>query len=164
MTRTFYEASAAEEEDRRRRRGRGDIAEDGAEPHGEGTQRRMLWMTPQSTYAGPFCRCARGRPACCNADFLRRESAILSARAAGGGERGRPAGTSEQRDRASDLPRGERERERESCCQNGSGLLRRESEWCWKEKTEMRNNNDVRLQCEKKVDPGWQSKETSTKK
>jgi hypothetical protein len=51
--------------------------------------------------------------------------------------------------------REERERERESCCQNGSGLLRRESEWCRKEETEMRNNNDVCLRCEKKVDPGW---------
>jgi hypothetical protein len=30
LTRTFYEASAAEEEDRRRCRGRGDSAEDGA--------------------------------------------------------------------------------------------------------------------------------------
>jgi hypothetical protein len=30
LTRTFYEASAAEEEDRRRHRGRGDSAEDGA--------------------------------------------------------------------------------------------------------------------------------------
>jgi hypothetical protein len=29
LTRTFYEASAAEEEDQRRRRGRGDSAEDG---------------------------------------------------------------------------------------------------------------------------------------
>jgi hypothetical protein len=30
LTRTFYEASAAEEEAQRRRRGRGDSAEDGA--------------------------------------------------------------------------------------------------------------------------------------
>jgi hypothetical protein len=34
LTRTFYEASASTEEDRRRRCGRGDSAEDGAEPHG----------------------------------------------------------------------------------------------------------------------------------
>jgi hypothetical protein len=38
--------------------------------------------------------------------------AILKARAAGGGERNRPAGTSEHTDRASDLLRGERKRER----------------------------------------------------
>jgi hypothetical protein len=40
--------------------------------------------------------------------------AILRARAAGGGERDRPAGTSEHIDRASDLLRRERERERAS--------------------------------------------------
>jgi hypothetical protein len=38
----------------------------------------------------------------------------------------------------------------------------RESEWCRKEKTKTSNNN-VRLRCEKKGDPGWQSKETSPK-
>jgi hypothetical protein len=54
LTRTFYKASAAEEEDRRRCRGRGDSAEDGAKPEGEGTQMRLLWMMPQSTFAGPF--------------------------------------------------------------------------------------------------------------
>jgi hypothetical protein len=37
-----------------------------------------------------------------------RRRAILRARAAGGGERDRPAGTSEHTDRASDLPRRER--------------------------------------------------------
>jgi hypothetical protein len=47
-------------------------------------------------------------------------------------------------------------------CRNESGLLRRESKWCRKEKTEM-NNNNVCLQCEKKGDLGWQSKETSPK-
>jgi hypothetical protein len=83
---------------------------------------------------------------------------ILSSRAAGGDERHRPVGISEQRDRASDLLR----RESECCCRNGSGLLRRESKWHWKEKIETSNNN-VRLRCEKKGDPGWQSKETSTK-
>jgi hypothetical protein len=39
-----------------------------------------------------------------------RRRAILRARAAGGGERDRPAGTSEHTDRASDLLRRERER------------------------------------------------------
>jgi hypothetical protein len=67
---------------------------------------------------------------------MRRESVILRAHAAGGGERGRPVGTSEQRDRASDLLR----KESECCCRNGSGLLRRESEWCRKEKIEKSNN------------------------
>jgi hypothetical protein len=42
-----------------------------------------------------------------------RHRAILRARAAGGGERDRPAGTSEHTDLASDLLRRERERERE---------------------------------------------------
>jgi hypothetical protein len=36
LTRTFYEASAAEEEDRRRRHYRGDSAEDGTNPQGGG--------------------------------------------------------------------------------------------------------------------------------
>jgi hypothetical protein len=58
---------------------------------------------------------------------------ILGAHAAGGGEPDRPAGTSEHTDRASDLLR--RDRESECCCQNGSGLLWRESERCQKEKT-----------------------------
>jgi hypothetical protein len=43
---------------------------------------------------------------------------ILRARAAGGGERDRPAGTFEHTNRASDLPR----RESECCCRNRSGL------------------------------------------
>jgi hypothetical protein len=59
---------------------------------------------------------------------------ILRARAAGGGEQDRPAGTSEHTDRASDLLR----RERVCCCQNRSGLLRRQNEWCQKEKTQTR--------------------------
>jgi hypothetical protein len=42
-----------------------------------------------------------------------RRRTILRARAAGGGERDRRPGTSEHTDRASDLLRGERERERE---------------------------------------------------
>jgi hypothetical protein len=80
-------------------------------------------MTPRSTSAGPFrCR-AHGRPAYSSTGFLRRESKILRACAAGGSEWGRPAGTSEQRDRASDLLRRESE-----CCRNESGLLRRERE------------------------------------
>jgi hypothetical protein len=54
LTRTCYEASAAEEEDQRRRRGRGDSAKDGEEPEVEGTQRRLLWMTSRSMSSGPF--------------------------------------------------------------------------------------------------------------
>jgi hypothetical protein len=42
LTRTFYEASAAEEEGQRRRRGRGDNTEDGAEPMREGTDASAL--------------------------------------------------------------------------------------------------------------------------
>jgi hypothetical protein len=83
---------------------------------------------------------------------------ILRVRTAGGGERDRPAGTSEHTDRASDLLR----RVSECCCRNGSGLLCRESEWCRKEKTETSNNN-VRLRCEKRGVPGWQSNEKSHK-
>jgi hypothetical protein len=49
------------------------------------------------------------------------------------------------------------------CYQNASGLLRRESEWCRKVKTEMRNNN-AHLRCEKKGNSRWQSKETCLKK
>jgi hypothetical protein len=74
---------------------------------------------------------------------------ILRVREAGGAERDRPAGTSEHTDRASDLLK----RKVECCCWNGSGLLQRESEWCQKEKTETSNNN-VRLRCEKKGNPG----------
>jgi hypothetical protein len=96
---------------------------------------------------------------CRLSDKRERESAILSVRAPGGGEQSRPAGTSEQRYRASNLLR----RESECCCRNGSDLLRRASEWCRNEKTEMSNNN-ARLRCEKKGDLGWQSKETSPKK
>jgi FixJ family two-component response regulator len=48
----------------------------------------------------------------CSGPFRRRT--ILRARAASGGERDRPAGTSEHIDRASDLLRRERERERAS--------------------------------------------------
>jgi hypothetical protein len=57
---------------------------------------------------------------------LFRRRAILRARAAGGGERDRPAGTSEHTDRAIDLPR--RERESECFCQNRSGLASAERE------------------------------------
>jgi hypothetical protein len=49
---------------------------------------------------------------------------ILRVRAAGGGERDRPAGTSEHTDTVSDLLR----RESECCCRNRSGLLQRERE------------------------------------
>jgi hypothetical protein len=40
--------------------------------------------------------------------------------------------------------------------------LRRESEWYRKENIEM-SNNDMCFRCEKKGDPGWQSKETIPK-
>jgi hypothetical protein len=46
----------------------------------------------------PFHRRACGRPAWCSADFLRRESMIIRVRVAGGGEQGRLAGTSEERE------------------------------------------------------------------
>jgi hypothetical protein len=49
-----------------------------------------------------------------------RRRTILRARAAGCGERDRPAGTSEHTNRASDLLR--RERASECCCRNRSGL------------------------------------------
>jgi hypothetical protein len=55
-----------------------------------------------------------------------RRCAILRARAAGGDERDRPTGTSEDTDRASDLLR--RERESECCCRNRSGLASAERE------------------------------------
>jgi hypothetical protein len=89
LTRTFYEASAAEEEDRRRRRGRGDSAEDGA----------------VDVHSGPFRRRARaaGRPAAAPAFCGEKLSVILRARATGDGEWDRPAGTSEHTDRANDL-------------------------------------------------------------
>jgi hypothetical protein len=121
---------------------------------GEGTRRRLFCMTPRSTSVGPFCCRSRGWLACYSAGFLWRERVILRAREASGGERGRPTGTSKQRDQASDLLR--REREREYCCRNGSGILRRESEWCRKKKTETSNNNR-HLRCDKKGDPRWQS-------
>jgi hypothetical protein len=73
MTRTFYEASAAEEEGQRRRRSHGDSTEDGAEPQGEGTRRRLLWMMPRSTSAGPFRRRLCGQSSCCSTIFLWRE-------------------------------------------------------------------------------------------
>jgi hypothetical protein len=57
LTRTFYEARAAEEEDRRRRHDRGDNAKDGA----------------VDARSGPFRRRARGWLACCSTGFLRRE-------------------------------------------------------------------------------------------
>jgi hypothetical protein len=53
-----------------------------------------------------------------------RRRAILRARAAGGGERDRPAGTSEHTDRASDFLR----RESKCCCRNRSGLASAERE------------------------------------
>jgi hypothetical protein len=120
LTRTFYEASAAEEEDRRWRRGCSDSAEDGA----------------IHVRSGPFRRrtCAAGRPAAAPAFRGEKLSVILRAHAAGSGERNRSAVTSEHTDRASDLLR----RESECCCRNKSGLLQRESEWCRKEKTHAR--------------------------
>jgi hypothetical protein len=66
---------------------------------------------------------AAGRPPAAAPGFLGEKlSAILRAGVAGGGEQDRPVGTSEQRDRASDLLR----RESECCCLNESGLLERE--------------------------------------
>jgi hypothetical protein len=85
-----------------------------------------------------------------------RESTILRARAASGGEWVRLAGTFEERDRASDLWT----RERASFvvgavvtfwAEIASGVRRRRET----------HNNNVRLRCEKKGDHGWQSKETS---
>jgi hypothetical protein len=94
LTRTFYKASAAEKEDRRRRRGRGDSAEDCA----------------VDVRSGPFRRRARvaGRPAAVPTFQGEKLSTILRGRAAGSGERDRPAGTSEHTDPASDLLRKER--------------------------------------------------------
>jgi hypothetical protein len=89
-----------------------------------------------------------------------RRRAILRARVAGGSEQDRPVGTSEHTDRASDLLR----RERASVVvRNRSGLAsaEREREWCRKDKTQtQRRDNNMRLRCEKKGDPGCQSKET----
>jgi hypothetical protein len=59
-----------------------------------------------------------------------RESTILRARAASGGEWVRLAGTFEERDRASDLWT----RESEFCRWSGSDILSRDSEWSQKEK------------------------------
>jgi hypothetical protein len=141
LTRTFYEASAAEEEDWRWLRGRGDNAEDGA----------------VDVCSGPFRLRARaaGQPAAAPAFWGEKLSVILRARAAGGGERDMPAGTSEHTDRASDLLR----RKSECCCQNRSGLLQRERA-SGVGRRRHRQDNNMRLQCEKKGDPGWQSKET----
>jgi hypothetical protein len=101
---------------------------------------------------------AANRPAAAPSFWGEKLSAILRARATGGGEWDRPAGTSEHTDQASDLLR----KESECCCRNRSDLLWRESERCQKKKTETGNNN-VRLWCEKKGNLGWQSKETSPK-
>jgi hypothetical protein len=135
LMRTFYEASA--EEDWRRRHGGSDVR------------------------SGPFRRRARtaGRPATSSAFWGEKLSAILKARAAGGGERDRPAGTSEHTDRASDLLRRERERERvllseqvwpSFCGERASGVKR----------IRHRRDNNMCLRCEKKCDPRRQSKET----
>jgi hypothetical protein len=56
-------------------------------------------MTPRSTSAGPFHRRARSQPTYHSADFLRRESMILKARAAGSGEWDRSVVTSEEKER-----------------------------------------------------------------
>jgi hypothetical protein len=117
------------------------------------------WRTARSTSVVPFHRRARSRPTCCSTGFLRREiSVILRARTTGGDKRDRPAGTCEHTDRASDLLR----KESECCCRNGSGLPRRVSEWCRKEKTKTSNNN-IHLQLRNKSDPRWQPKETCPK-
>jgi hypothetical protein len=55
---------------------------------------------------------ATSRPAAALAFWGKKLSVILRMHAAGGGEQDRPAGTSERIDRASDLLRRERERER----------------------------------------------------
>jgi hypothetical protein len=78
-------------------------------------------------------------------------------RAAGGGERDRPAGTSEHTDRASDLLR--RERERASVVVRTGVAFCGERASCVKRIRHKRDNN-MHLRCEKKGDPGWQSKET----
>jgi hypothetical protein len=93
---TFYEASAAEEEDRRRRRGRGDSTEDGAVD---------VHSVPFRLHAH-----AAGRPAAAPTFWGEKLSAVLKEHTAGGGERDRPAGTSEQTYRVNDLLRRERER------------------------------------------------------
>jgi hypothetical protein len=74
------------------------------------------------------------RPAAALAFWGEKLSVILRARAAGGREQDKPAGTSEHTDQASDLLRWESE----CCCRNRSGHLRRESKWCRKEKTQTR--------------------------
>jgi hypothetical protein len=76
---------------------------------------------------------------------------ILRVRAAGGGERDRPAGTSKHTDRASDLVMREREQ-----------VLLSEQEWpsAERERVVYRPDNNMRLRCDKKGDPGWQSKES----
>jgi hypothetical protein len=102
---TFNEASAVEEgvsQPQRQHGGRRRAL-------GEGTRRRLFCMTPRSTSVGPFCCRSRGWLACYSAGFLWRERVILRACEASGGERGRPTGTSKQRDQASDLLRRERE-------------------------------------------------------
>jgi hypothetical protein len=76
-------------------------------------------------------------------------------RAAGGGERDRPAGTSEHTDRASDLLR----RERASVVV-GTGVAFCGERVSGVERIRHRQDNNMRLRCEKKGDPGWQSKET----
>jgi hypothetical protein len=80
---------------------------------------------------------------------------ILRARAAGGGERDRPAGTSEHTDRATGLLRRERTivvviTGVAFCGERASGVGRRRH----------RRDNNMCLRCEKKGGPGWQSKET----
>jgi hypothetical protein len=71
---------------------------------------------------------------------------ILRARSAGGGERDRPAGTSEHTDRASVVVR----TGVALCGERASGV----------ERIRHRQDNNMRLRCEKKGDPWWQSKET----
>jgi hypothetical protein len=96
------------------------------------TARRMARST--STLAPFAIAHTAGQPATAPAFRGEKLSAILRARAAGGGERDRPAGTSEHTYRASDLLRRERERERASvvvgtgvafCGERVSGVGRR---------------------------------------
>jgi hypothetical protein len=94
LTRTFYEANAAEVEDRRRR-----------------AAAATKWRTTRSTSVGPFCRRAHatGRPAAAPTFYGEKLSSILRAHAASGGEWDRPRGDIWAH-RSSKWPSKERER------------------------------------------------------
>jgi hypothetical protein len=86
-----------------------------------------------------------------------RRRAILRSRASGSGERDRPTGTSEHTDRARDLLRRERvllsKHEWPSFCEERERGVKRI-------RHRHTRDNNMRLRCEKKGDPGCQSKET----